>query len=233
MWFDELAPGATWASLWNDYLQCGDCLGIRKIEGLCGSCGRPLPRYAPTLVRLENGTQMLVPPAFAGAEGRYEDVVYLLMLEREWKRPLTAADFFPDVVASSRPAARAVVVLVFWTYFETRIERLLRGSMREIPEGIVEDLLRRYGSVGSRLDGLYKVLHRATYWSDLEELGFQGVSLLLKRVREQRNEFMHGDPKAIDDALVADLVATLKEEHEGWIRVYNRRVARQQLIASS
>ena len=28
-----------------------------------------------------------MPPTFMGAEGRYEDYVYLQMLQREWERP--------------------------------------------------------------------------------------------------------------------------------------------------
>ena len=35
---------------------------------------------------------------------------------------------------------------------------------------------------------------------------------------------MHGHPEAIDDALVEELVAGLKDEHEGWIAVFNRRL---------
>jgi hypothetical protein len=225
-WFDELEPGATWASLWTGYIRCGECNGIRRVEGLCASCGRPLGGSEPTLALLPDGRELPVVQAFVGAEGRYEDWVYLMMLEREWKRPLTDADRFPTVAESSRPAARSVIVLVFWSYFETRIERLLRESMRGIPERVAEDLLRRYASVGSRLDRLYRVLFSATYWSDLEELGFGHVSRLLQLVQKRRNQFTHGDPKGIDDTLVADLVAAVKEEHEGWISVFNRRTTR-------
>lgn len=34
---------------------------------------------------------------------------------------------------------------------------------------------------------------------------------------------MHGNPEAIDDTLVRDVVTGLKDEHEGWIAVYNKR----------
>jgi hypothetical protein len=149
-----------------------------------------------------------------GAEARYEDWVYLAMLEREWKRPLVDADRFSEIPEPSRPAARAALVLIFWSYFETRIDRLFRDGMRDIGDGIREDLLRRYASVGARLDRLYKIVFAATYWSDLNQLGFERVATLLQLVQKNRNEFAHGQPAAINDGLINELVETLKDEHE-------------------
>ena len=226
MWFDELQPGTPWHVLWKGYIRCGDCSGIREKEGLCPSCGFPLPDLRPQLVQFSNGREVLVSAALMGAEGRYEDWVYLQMLEREWKRPISDSDRFLDIVEARRPAARAVIVLLFWSYFETRVERLLRDSARGIPGSVLEDLLRRYSSVGSRLDRLYRILFDATYWSDLEGLGFDAVSQLLQRVQERRNDFAHGHPEAIGDALVEGVVAGLKDEHEAWIAVFNKRATR-------
>ena len=131
-----------------------------------------------------------------GAEGRYEDWVYLMMLEREWLRPVTDADRFHSIPEQNRPSARAIVVLVFWAYFETRIERLIRETVGPLPESILEDLLRRYSSVGARLDRLYRVLFSTTYWTDLDDLGFSNVSALLERVQTCRNKFVHGHPES-------------------------------------
>lgn len=158
MWFDDLPPDASWATLWKGYIRCGHCSGIRTKQGVCPACQSPVPQNEPLTVRLPDGTKEQVSSLFMGGEGRYEDWVYLMMLEREWTRPLTEADRFLSITESKRPAARAVVVLVFWSYFETRIERLLREGMNRIPERMREDLLRRYSSVGSRLDRLYRVL---------------------------------------------------------------------------
>jgi hypothetical protein len=155
---------------------------------------------------MADGTEQRIPPAFAGGEGGYEDWVYLIMLEREWLRPVIDADRFLNVAEGSRPSARAIVVLIFWTYFETRIERLFREVLKGLPVSVTEDLLRRYASIGARLDRLYKVVFLTTYWADLESLGYVSVSKLLIRVQQRRNEFVHGHPEAIDDALVADLV---------------------------
>jgi hypothetical protein len=161
-----------------------------------------------------------------GAEGRYEDWVYLMMLEREWKRPLAETDGFQQIIESKRPSARAVLVVVFWSYFETRIERLLRESMRHIPENVRSDLLRRYSSIGSRLDRLYRILFSSTYSSDLQDVGCPRVASLIQEIQARRNDFAHGSPEAITDTLVSDLVAGLKDEHEAWIAVFNKRTAR-------
>lgn len=114
-------------------------------------------------------------------------------------------------------------MLVFWSYFETRIDRLFRESMRIIRESIREDLLRRFASVGARVDRLYRIVFGTTYWSDLSELGFQSISKLLQRIQRGRNEFSHGQPAAINEQLITHLVEGLKDEHEAWIAVFNKR----------
>lgn len=177
-----------------------------------------------TTVREEDGTERQVAMAYMGGERSYEDYVYLQMLEREWKRPITDDDKFLDIAASHRPSARAIVVLVFWTYFETRIERLIREATRALPEAVVKDLLSRYTTVGSRMDRLYKVLFGSSYAGDLRALGYSGIADLLQRVQTQRNEFAHGHPEAIGDGLVEEMVAALKDEHESWIAVFNAKI---------
>ena len=223
MWYEDLQEGRAWNSLWFGYVRCS-CGGIQSTEAACPACGAPAPRCESMVVVAADGTEVEVLSALMGAEGRYEDWVYLQMLEREWMRPITDADRFLSVSERSRPSARAVIVLIFWTYFETRIERLLRENMRSIPERITEELLQRYSGIGSRLDRLYKLLFSTTYWSDLNALGFQQIANLLQRVQERRNQFSHGHPEAIDDTLIRDLIASLKEEHQAWIAVFNHRV---------
>ncbi len=231
MWFEDLPTGKTWASLWSGYFLCS-CGGIQPLDAPCPACGLPRPVLTPSVIRDDNGTEHKVMPALKGAEGRYEDWVYLQMLEREWLRPITDADRFLSIAEKSRPSPRAVVVLIFWAYFETRIERLLHETMKNMPESVMEELLSRYSAVGARLDRLYKVLFKTTYWSDLKDLGYSPVATLLQRVQKCRNEFAHGSPEAIDDKLVADLVAGLKEEHESWIAVFNKRISNGQKTLS-
>ena len=108
----------------------------------------------------------------------------------------------------------AALVLLFWTYFETRLEYLLRSGLRHVPPSFLEDALNRYSSVGARLDRFYKIAFGSTYHGDLVCLGHSDVSAHLARVQERRNEFVHGSPQSIDDALATSVVEMLKLEHE-------------------
>ena len=109
---------------------------------------------------------------------------------------------------------------------------LLRDAHRQTVPGNVAGssqaghghLLERYSGIGNRLDRLFKVVFSTTYRADLSELGYGNVAALLKRVEGCRNRFVHGEPEAIDDSLVEALVGGLKDEHEGWIAVFNRRL---------
>lgn len=223
-WFEALPPGRAWATLWSGYIRCS-CGGIQPFGKTCPACDGTSPGLEFGTFD-DDGAEHKYPQTFMGAEGRYEDWVYLQMLEREWSRPVTDADRFLDIGQANRPSPKAVVVLVFWTYFETRIERLLVEAMRSLPESVSKDLLRRYSPISARLEKLYKVLFGTTYWVELKDIGFAHVAELLRRVHESRNRFAHGHPEAIDDALVSDLVAGLKDEHESWIRAFNRAVRR-------
>jgi hypothetical protein len=226
MWYEDLPHRDSWASLWHGYILCGNCSGIRRVDGVCPACNAPELQPTWTKVTMQDGREMEFPPAYMGAEARYEDWVYLRMLQREWTRPLAEIDLLEDIPQGSRPSPRAAIVLLFWTYFETRVDRLFRQSMKEMPGSTAEDLLRRYAVIGGRLDRLYKILFGTTYWRDLEELGHGAVAELLRRVHDGRNRFMHGEPSAIDDHLVADLVNQLKNEHEAWISAFNKRATR-------
>jgi hypothetical protein len=224
MWYEQLQPGRSWASLWSGYVMCGECGGIRTLDSKCPACGDPELSVTKIAMPMPDGTKQMTALPFMGAEGRYEDWIYLQLLEREWKRPVEAS----DQEVTNGLTARAAIVLVFWTYFETRIERLLQCSMQHISEPIAKDLLCRYNSIGSRLNKLYKLLFSLNYWEELEQLGFKDIAVLLKQVHEKRNEFVHGDPESIDDTLVTNLVKALQQEHESWIAAFNKRATRKQ-----
>jgi hypothetical protein len=226
MWHEDLPDDHRWSRLWSDYIACG-CGGIRRVHQPCPACNSPAYDLSKGLeiIRLADGQEIEVSPTFAGAEGRYEDYIYLRMIEREWKRPVDDPDPFLGLPAESRPSPRAAIVLLFWTYFETRVERLLRVGARALPEPVADDLLRRYSFVTHRLDQLYPMLFGATYSADLAVAGYDDVWDHLTRVRQRRNDFAHGKPQAIDDALVESVVQMLKREHEAWIAVFNKRVA--------
>ena len=223
MWCDDV-PQTPWTSLWSGYIGCGgNCFGIRRIDVACPACGGAPFDTTPQVIVLD-GDEHIVPVAFMGAEGRYEDYVYLQMLQREWERPAAEFERFEHFSDAERPSARAALVILFWGYFETRIERLHRAAMRSLPERVLNDQLRRYSGIGSRLYDLYKIFFGTTYFDDLRCQGFEAIADLLKDVHDRRNQFAHGRPQAINDATVLALVANLKAEHEAWIAVFNSRV---------
>ena len=222
LWHESLSNEESWASLWGGYIRCG-CGGIRSTETKCPVCSADPPNLDWVVMRDADGNEFRVSPTFKGAEGRYEDWIYLQMLEREWRRPVDA-NLYGSIPEDHRPSGRAIVVLVFWSYFETRIERLFRETGQAVPEQVMDHLLDRFSFVGARMETLYKVVFSTTYWADLNELGYAKVAALLRRLQRCRNSFTHGQPEAIDDALVEELVAGLKAEHEGWIAVFNRRL---------
>jgi hypothetical protein len=226
MWYEQLPHGKSWSSIWSDYTICGSCRGIRVFEGLCRICGDAPFSTEPTLIRDHNGKEYLIPASFMGAEGRYEDWVYLGMMEREWKRPVRDEDRHPGFTADTGPSPRASIVLLFWSYFETRIERLFRAGLCHVPTRILDDTLRRYSAIGARLNDFYGVAFASTYKKDLEEAGYGQIWPHIALIQERRNLFAHGQPQAIDDALVQAVVTNLKAEHEAWIAVFNKRATR-------
>jgi len=220
MWFDSLPTGASWTRLWSEYVSCA-CGGIRKVDLPCPACGAP-PYDCRTEVVIDAlGQEHEVYAVFAGAEGRYEDYELLALMEREWMRPQSPpprSDFL------SKLSERATVVLLYWTYFETRINRIIAFGLRDLPPAVQKDLLRRYDSVHSQMRALYQILFGATYFDDLAEVGAEEIGGHLGRVQDCRNRFVHGEPSAISDKLAEDVVGLLKQEHDAWIAVFNRRV---------
>lgn len=226
LWYEQLPKDKSWSGLWSGYTICGRCHGIRAMSGPCGVCGDAPYDMKPQLMRDDQGREFLVSPAVPGAEGRYEDWMYLGMIEREWKRPVLDSDRFPGLSPDKVPSPRASIVLLFWSYFETRIERLLRAGLNEVPSRLLDDTLRRYSAIGTRLNDLFRIAFNSTYKGDLEEVGHGDVWPHLAKIQERRNLFAHGQPQAIDDALVQAVVENLKVEHESWIAVFNKRAAR-------
>ena len=223
MWCDELQPDQPWSSLWSGYIRCAECLGIRTLENLCPVCSARLPDDEETVVEFEDGEEHIFPPCYQGAETRYEDYVYLQLMEREWKRTLRDGVEDDASLFTRETSAGASIVLLFWTYFETRVEHLLRDGLRDIPPRFLDDALKRYSFIGARLVRFYNIAFDSSYFDDLNALGFEDVSKHLSKVQKQRNSFVHGTPQGIDDSLVSSVVEMLKREHEAWIAVYNLR----------
>ena len=226
MWVDDLPPDSSWTSLWSGYIRCGECSGIRTFNDPCPACGADLPKDVEQTVKLEDGREISVLSAYMGAETRYEDYVYLQLMEREWERMMRDSASENRMPFTEQVSTGASLVLLFWTYFETRLEHLLRDGLQHVPPAFLEDALNRYSSVGTRLKRFYKIAFDSTYHSDLVSLGYSDVSAHLARIQKQRNAFVHGSPQSIDDSLATSVVEMLKQEHEAWIAVYNHRVSK-------
>ena len=227
MWVDDLPPGTSWTSLWSGYILCGECSGIRQLSDPCPACGASLPKDVERTIRLDDGREYPIAVVYMGAETRYEDYIYLQLLESEWERigPRPAPQ--SRLPHTAEVSQGATLVLLFWTYFEARIDYFIRQALRDkVPARFLEDAMKRYSSIGPRLNEFYKVAFDTTYRADLASLGYSDVSAHLLRVQTQRNEFIHGTPQSISDALATSVVGMLKREHESWIAIYNRRVAR-------
>ncbi|HDR8955839.1 hypothetical protein [Burkholderia vietnamiensis] len=222
VWYEALEEGKSWTSLISDFIACG-CGGIRTVSANCPACGSGPYDTTPTVFTDPSGTEHRVSVAFAGAEGRREDYQLLALMEREWHRPRIESE--QQSWLTSGMSERASVVLLFWTYFESRMNRLVRLGLRPLPENVQKDLSIRYDSVTSHMKQLYQILFGVKYLDDLIAVGAENIGGHLARVQDARNRFVHGDPEALSDALVEEVVRNLKAEHDAWIAVFNRRIS--------
>lgn len=221
MWYESLSPGKSWTSLIGDYVAC-ECGGIRTVSAECPACGSKPYDLTPTVYEDASGRRAEVPRAFCGTEGRREDYQLLALMEREWRRELGQSE---QSWLTKGMSGRATVVILFWTYFESRMNRLVELGLRQLPSSMREDLLGRYDSVTSHMKRLYQILFGVKYLDDLIAVGAERIGGHLGRVQDARNRFVHGDPEALSDALVHAVVHYLKAEHDAWIAVYNMRIS--------
>lgn len=114
MWIDDLSPDTSWTSLWSGYMRCGECSGIRSFNDPCPACGSSLPTDKEQVIRLDDGREYLVAIEYMGEETRYEDYIYLQLLEREWGRMERYASS-EEMYFAEHVAPGASLVLLFWT----------------------------------------------------------------------------------------------------------------------
>ena len=185
-------------------------------------CGATLPT-GNQKIALPDGSEITVGLALMGGERAYEDYIYLSLLQREWNRMQRDMQTLDQPRHTTDISLGAPVVLIYWTYFETRIDRLWADALRDLPSPLSKDLLSRYSSIRSRLGSFYKTVFNTTYYADLECFGYADLAGFLSHLMEKRNRFAHGDPRSINDELAEKVVRLLKREHEAWIAIYNHR----------
>jgi hypothetical protein len=209
-----------WWSPWSNRIRCASCGALTDFSTSCPICGMAHSDSAPTVIVVDGVTQTL-PPVFQGPLD-WSPYVMLKLMYRDWQRPLLKDS---DALPGRSPSPRVVVVLVFWSYFETLMDWYYERATSTLPPSVASDLLTRYGSIGVRLDRLHRILFKARYGEDLDQLGHSAVRVQLENLQKQRNAFVHGNPEAISDTLVEETVRMLPAFHEAWIASFNLRCA--------
>jgi len=210
-----------WWGAWRNRIRCASCRALVDLQAPCPMCGADYSDPPPTEIAVD-GVMRIVPQAFQGALD-WSPYVMLKLMHRDWQRPLLEDNGAAPGAPS--PSPRVVVVLVFWTYFETLMDWYYEMAMSGLPKSVATDFLTRYASIGARLDRLHRILFEARYGDDLDQLGHNTVRVLLEKLQKHRNAFVHGNPEAIDDGLVEETVRMLPAFHEAWIDSYNLRCA--------
>jgi hypothetical protein len=179
-------------------------------------------KVVDTFRQAEDGREFEVPSHAVEGAISWTTSVILGLMHREWGRP-SVAPSFRETPPGKRPSERMIIVILFWTLFEHLMDRFFDAATANLPQGVRRDLLRRHNNIGSRLDRLYKILFDTSFIEDLASLGHRDICDHISHVGERRNRFIHGDPEAIDDALVRDTVEKLQAVQIAWIELYNLR----------
>lgn len=172
--------------------------------------------FSPDRIVID-GEEQVVPQARQGAIP-WSTFVLLTQIQIETQRSVTT-----DEIPLTGMSQRFTVVLLFWTLFEVLIDSFYRAAFADLPGELGSELLRRFPSVGGRLDRLYRVTWQSSFFDDLRNAGFKNEALLLRRVQTARNAFIHGHPEAIDDELVNLTLQHLESVQRGWIELFNKR----------
>jgi len=220
MWANDKEQ-ANWWGIWSGLSHCGRCHALSKLTA-CPHCGY---EPEPTVVQTEtiDGVARDVPRFITQGAMSWSTNVLLQLMKREWARPGIELDYFSHRPPERQPSQRMMIVLLFWTLFEHLMDRFFDAATASFPEGVSRDLLRRYASIGSRMDRLYGLLFEVSLQEDLSALGHASIYPHLMEIQRRRNEFVHGNAEAIDDDLVYATVEKLHDVQEAWVALYNKR----------
>ncbi len=224
LWIDENDVGRSWMQVWNGKFNCGRCSGIID-SATCPICGYKLDTSEKEFTAT-NGSIHKIPQIQVAGAITYMTFTYLNLIRREWERPLTEEDRKLNLWANEIPQ-RLSIVLLFWSLFEHLMDKLISDGLKNIPENISKNLLKRFSSVGSRMGDLYKLTFSSSMKEDLVDLECERIHKHLINLQEKRNKFIHGNPHAIDEQLVSDTMHYLQESQLAWICLYNKNCTKQ------
>jgi RNA polymerase subunit RPABC4/transcription elongation factor Spt4 len=220
MWADDPEKNKSWLGPWSGLVHCDRCHALMK-GTVCPQCGRDFTTDTEMVIKAIDGEAYEVPQLIFQGALSWTTHSLLALMKREWERPLLKMD--QGLAAGRPPSQRMLLVVLFWTLFEHHMDRFYDAALAALPRPIHADLMRRYATIGSRMDRLYKLVFETTLEMDLRQLGHKEVYDLLMKVQKRRNEFIHGDSEAIDDALVLETVKVLPAVQEAWLALYNHR----------
>jgi len=210
-----------WWGPWKDHIRCR-CGALANLNFACPVCHKD---FSIRHVEID-GEKVETPAVFPGAL-TWSHYAMLKMIYGDWaRRSLGSHDI--EALPLHGESPRALVVLVFWTFFESLMDWFYETSMRQLPPPVREDLLTRYNSIGARMDRLHRVLFCCKYSADLESVGGGAIRFHLEHLQKSRNQFVHGNPEAISDDLVHETVRLFPEFCAVWIRSFNLRCAERQ-----
>lgn len=219
----EIKSWQSWIEAWSGIVVCNNCSAIID-KDRCSYCSYQHITGSATQIVNVNGKEVEVPITTRTGGMDYTTFSFLNLMEREWKRPAYKPTF--GNYNGHEIPERLLIVLLFWSLYENLLDKFFTDALVDVKESISKDLLKRYASVGSRMDQLYKMLFSTSFKDDITEIGYGHIYDHIKNVQNKRNQFMHGDANAIDDSLVKDTIEYLQESQKAWIALYNKRCAR-------
>jgi hypothetical protein len=219
MWADDPEKNASWLGPWSHLIHCSECHALMTTLR-CPKCQKDYGADSYTVVEID-GEKRQIHAAFQGALS-WTTHSLLFLMKREWERPLADAPEW-ERTTGGRPSQRMLIVVLFWTLFEHLMDRLLDAGLASVSDGIRADLLRRYATIGSRMDRLYKLAFNTTMRDDLAACGYADVFDHLSMIQNHRNDFVHGNSEAINDDLVRRVVERLPDVQAAWLTLYNQR----------
>lgn len=220
---NNLNDKKNWTADWHGKIFCGNCGGIYDASNYlaCTVC-----KYAhiikKQIISRPGRKSMVVYEASIGAIN-WTTYSLLKLMQAEWERPINTVLINTNNLKTS---SRAVIVILFWTLFESLIDQLLTTGMKNLPKKVADHLLKRHQQIGSRIDSLYPLIFDTTFKDDMTKIGYSHLVQFLKHVQESRNLFIHGNPENIDDELVQKTVNNLSDIQSSWIALYNLKCAK-------
>lgn len=213
-------------SLWHDFIHCSNCYGIVELhKGICPICKHNHIKNARHIeIPREGGMVEKIPQISLMGAIPYTVYSLLILIQNEWERP--KLNTFSDLEDSRKPSEKLVIVILFWSLFESLMEEFFEDSMKEFPKNIKTDLLKRYFSISIRMDRLYPILHDSKFKKDFTKVGNENITKFIEKVHKARNEFIHGQPEKITDKLVNETIKMLEPVQKVWIALYNLKCVR-------